>query len=217
MLYLALVTSSVLATLTRWEPSAPRLTWYGEAGERVELSGRVLTNWVVKAANLLVSECAVAPGAIVRLDLPAHWRMLVWSLGAWAAGTELVLGTEDTPADVVVTDSPERWLDGGADDVIAVALPALARAWPTALPAGLIDGAAELMGQPDQPMFAVLPLRGGGTTDQGERVLLLAEDPPRLLERAWTSWSTGGSAVVVTPRDEAELASIREQEGATGP
>ncbi|WP_420114934.1 TIGR03089 family protein [Pseudactinotalea sp.] len=207
------MTPPVLATLSRWEPSSPRLTWYGEADERVELSGRVLTNWVVKAANLLVSECAVAPASIVQLDLPAHWRLLVWALGAWSAGAEVVLEPEDAAPDVVVTDSPDRWLDGAAVDLVAVTLPALGRAWPGPLPAGVIDGAAELMGQPDQPMFAVPQLRGGATTDGGERVLLLAEDPTRLVEQAWACWSEGGSAVVVTPRDQAALDSIRAQEG----
>lgn len=217
MLYLALVTPPVLATLSRWEPSTPRLTWYGEAGERVELSGRVLANWVVKAANLLVSECATAPGSRVQVDLPAHWRLLIWTLGGWAAGSEVSIGSEDSAAEVVVTDSLDRWLDGAAGDLVAVPLPALARSWPTPLPAGVIDGAAELMGQPDQPMFAVPPLSGGATTDQGERVLLLAEDPARLVEQAWTCWSRGGSAVVGTPREQAELDSIRDQEGVRAP
>lgn len=223
VLYLAVVTPPVLATLSQWEPSTPRLTWYGGAGERVELSGRVLTNWVIKAANLLTSECGAGPGSTVQLDLPAHWRLLVWTLGSWAVGAEVTLSGErderhERP-DVVVTATLESWLDGGAGDLVAVPLAALARAWPTPLPAGVIDGAAELMGQPDQPLFAVPPLRGSGsgTPDQGHRVLLVAEDPATLVERAWACWEQGGSAVVVTPRLEAELDSIRHQEGVRAP
>lgn len=218
MLYLANVTPSVLSTLAQWEPSAPRLTWYGEDGERVELSGRVLANWVVKAANLLVSECSAAPGSLVQLDLPAHWRLLVWTLGAWAVGAETRLDGERSGSAIVVTDRPDRWLDGGADDLVAVALPALARAWPTALPPGVIDGAAELMGQPDEPLFAAAPPRRAPlAADPDQRVLLIAEDPATLVEQAWSAWAQGGSAVVVTPRQQAELASIRDQEGVRAP
>jgi uncharacterized protein (TIGR03089 family) len=218
VLYLANVTPPVLRTLTQWEPSAPRLTWYGPDAERVELSGRVLANWVVKAANLLVSACSAAPGSVVRLDLPAHWRLLVWTLGCWAAGAETRFDGERSGSEIVVTDRPERWLDGGADEVVAVALAALARSWPTALPPGVIDGAAELMGQPDQPLFAAAPPpRAPVAADPEQRVLLMAEDPASLVERAWSVWSQAGSVVLVTPRPEPELASIRDQEGVRAP
>jgi len=175
---------------------------------------------VIKAANLLTSECGAGAGTTVQIDLPAHWRLLVWTLGSWAVGAEVALGGEPgTGADVAVTHRPEAWLDGGAGDLVAVPLPALARAWPTPLPAGIIDGAAELMGQPDQPLFAVPPSRGavGGSRDQGDRVLLVAEDPVTLVERAWACWEQGGSAVVVTARTAAELDSIRSQEAVTAP
>lgn len=203
----------VLAVLTAWEPSHPRLTWYGEAGERVELSGRVLTNWAVKAANLLVSECDAGPGTRVHLDLPAHWRLLVWSLGAWATGAEVTSGeVPDAGAhDVVVSDRPDRW-PSSASEVVAVPLPALAMAWPGRLPAGAIDGAADLMSQPDEPLFATgnAPRRGA---DAGARTLLLAEEPSPLIAQAWACWERGGSVVVVTPRPEREVATIRDQEG----
>lgn len=218
MLYLADVTPPVLETLARWEPSAPRLTWYGEAGERVDLSGRVLANWVVKAANLLFSECAAAPGSSVHLSLPAHWRLLVWGLGAWAVGAEVTVGSERVAADVVVTDRPDRWADGAAGDLVAVTLPALAREWPTALPAGAIDGAAELMGQPDEPLFAAAPApRRPEPAVASERRLLPASDPQQLLDRAWECWAAGGSVVVVTARDDGELEAIRRQEGVREP
>ncbi len=45
---------AVLAAATASDPGRPRLTWYGADGERVELSARVLENWVAKTANLLV-------------------------------------------------------------------------------------------------------------------------------------------------------------------
>lgn len=100
------------------EPAQPRLTWYGPESERVELSGRVLANWVIKAANMLTAEADVEPGARVRLDLPPHWRTLVWALGTWTAGGEVVLpsetGDDEDPVDEYV--SP---FDDGLDDDLA--------------------------------------------------------------------------------------------------
>ena len=75
------------------------------------------------------------------------------------------------PFDVVVTDRPQAW--SRIADVIAVPLPALARSWPEALPAGVIDGASELMGQPDVPVFATTTTRvqrsGCGASGSKER------------------------------------------------
>ena len=65
---------------------APRITWYGPGGERVELSGAVTVNWVNKTANLLVEEFDAGPGTVVGLALPAHWRTLVWALATWRVG-----------------------------------------------------------------------------------------------------------------------------------
>src|SRR5690625_7671347 len=82
------MTPPVLTLLDTWTSgqSAPSLTWYGPDAERVELSGRVLANWVTKAANLLADEADVTPGALVQLDLPMHWRTAVWALAVWACG-----------------------------------------------------------------------------------------------------------------------------------
>lgn len=89
------IATRVLDLLTGDEPNQPRLTWYGPNDERVELSGRVLANWVTKATNLLVEEGDVEPGSQVLLDIPVHWRALVWALATWCAGGELVLPAED--------------------------------------------------------------------------------------------------------------------------
>jgi len=89
------IATRVLGLLTGDEPNQPRLTWYGPDDERVELSGRVLANWVTKATNLLVEEGEVEPGTRVLLDVPVHWRAIVWGLATWCAGGELVLPPED--------------------------------------------------------------------------------------------------------------------------
>ncbi|MHA7134546.1 TIGR03089 family protein [Oerskovia turbata] len=148
--------------LTR-DPGRPRLTWYGDDGERVELSGAVLHNWVNKTVNLLVEEFDAAPGTRVLLDLPPHWRAVVWALATWRAGATLVLppamegstivGQADAPgtadANVVVTSRPTSW--AGADaHLVAVPLPALARRFDGDLPAGAIDAGSAVMTYGDQ-------------------------------------------------------------------
>ncbi|UNX55766.1 hypothetical protein MF406_05890 [Georgenia sp. TF02-10] len=144
----------LLGSFTGAAGTSPRLTWYGADGERVELSGRVLANWVTKAANLLVEEADAEPGTTVLLDLPVHWRVLVWALGSWTAGATVVLPGDleeddedgERPA-VVITHRPgEAPGTDAADLVLAVALPALAMRWDGAtLPVDVVDAAAELM------------------------------------------------------------------------
>ena len=131
---------ALLWGLAASDPGRPRVTWYGDEGERVELSARVLDNWVAKTANLLVDELDADAGTAVRLDLPPHWRTVVWALATWAVGARLV---EDGEPDVLVTAAPRP--DPGDGRVVAVALPALARSVPH-LPAGALDYNAEVSG-----------------------------------------------------------------------
>ncbi|MEE6296756.1 TIGR03089 family protein [Georgenia wangjunii] len=94
------IATTVLRQLSTEGGTQPRLTWYGADDERVELSGRVLANWVTKAANLLTEEADISPGSRVLLDMPIHWRATVWALATWTAGGEVVLaGTIDDEAD----------------------------------------------------------------------------------------------------------------------
>jgi len=156
--------SGVLARMVASDPGRPRLTWYDDgpgptAGERIELSARVLANWVSKAANLLQDDAAAGPGTTVGLDLPAHWRSLYWALATWSVGATVVVssdgdgpdgdgsdgdGSEVLGADVLVTDSPAAAAGHGGDAVL-VSLPALARSHPEAGEApGAVDEAREL-------------------------------------------------------------------------
>ena len=48
--------SELMTSLRSGHATSPRLTWYGPDSERVELSGRVLDNWVAKTSNLLQDE-----------------------------------------------------------------------------------------------------------------------------------------------------------------
>lgn len=152
-----------LQRLITRDPGRPRLTWYGDDGERVELSGAVLHNWVNKTVNLLVEEFDAAPGTRVLLDLPPHWRAVVWALATWRTGATLVLppateggaavgqeasdGTADV--DVVVTSRPTSWAGTDAQ-LVAVPLPALARRFDGDLPPGTIDAGSAVMTYGDQ-------------------------------------------------------------------
>lgn len=145
------------------EATRPRLTHY-DADGRIELSGKVLLNWVAKAANLLTTEYDSRPRTSVGLDLPVgHWRAAYWALAAWwtGAGVHCVTGHQvahehdgrdsqeggpggDTPTlDVLVTSHPDRAGDA-VPDIIAVTPAALARRSPTSLPPGVVDEAAVL-------------------------------------------------------------------------
>lgn len=188
-----------LAPLTR-EPGRPRLTWYGPDSERIELSGAVLANWMNKCANMAVEELDAAPGARVGLDLPVHWRAVVWALGTWCTGAELTLtapGTDPsapapTTPDVVLTHRPHDWAASGAL-IAAVALPGLARRWDGApLPAGAIDSAAAVMSFGDQ--IGYLP-----PTDPDAPAL---GDVPYAELLGWASQALPGSRTLLTVDDD---------------
>ncbi len=135
-----------LTARVRARPADPLITWYGPDGARTELSTVTFATAVAKTAGALVAEWDVEPGAGVRLELPLHWQLPVWLAACDLAG--LVVVFDDSPCDVVITDS----------------IPATAAAAPTqtvitstttfglpgaALPAPLLDHARDAMGQPD--------------------------------------------------------------------
>ncbi len=166
---------ALVRALATADPTRPRLTWYGPQGERVELSGKVLDNWVAKTANLLVEELDAGPGSRVVLDLPVHWRTAVWLLACWSAGCTAVVvpadgagGTDGADggryADVWVTDRPgsaaaAAAADSGAE-LVAVALPGLAMAFGPDLPPGVLDAAVEVRSQGDVFLPPVRPAPG---------------------------------------------------------
>ncbi|MGN7703177.1 TIGR03089 family protein [Cellulosimicrobium sp. 22601] len=217
--------ADLLRLLTR-DPGRPRLTWYGDDGERVELSGAVLENWVNKTTNLLVEEFDAGPGTRVVLDLPVHWRTVVWALAAWRVGTTVVLApVEDdampddgtTRPDVVVTTRPDRWT-GTRAEFVAVTLPALARRYDGDLPAGAIDAASAVMTYGDQLGWAPGIDPGAAALDDGtsattHAAMFSSPTAPRgtretvdgrrgisgVLARLVALWSADGSAVVLAP------------------
>lgn len=102
--------SDLLAAAVRRNAAAPLLTAYDDAtGDRVELSGATLANWVAKTANLLQEEFDIAPGSTVAVALPVHWQTAAVLLAAWSCGAAVLdtAAEEDgrlTGADVVLAD-----------------------------------------------------------------------------------------------------------------
>lgn len=119
------------AALLAGDLSRPRLTWYDEqSGERIDLSGKTLLNWVAKAANWLELEMALGPGDDLALLMPPdHWRAIYWSLAAWTRGLT-VSADQDAEAVVTLGGSADGELDEPAAALAASPLQAMSDAMP---------------------------------------------------------------------------------------
>ncbi|NCD20907.1 MAG: TIGR03089 family protein [Actinobacteria bacterium] len=218
----------------------PHITWYGgpDGSERVELSGHVLANWVAKTANFLDEE-GVGGGDVVVVDLPVHWRAVVWVWAAWIRGAAVSFvpdGGSAGGADdgggvvaVVATDRPERHA-GGEALVVAVPLAPLALRWAGDLPAGALDG-GDILGQAD---VLLAPGVAGGAaravedsglsfedldaaigTGDGTRIAFVPGSVWELARTAFSAWRGGGSVVVFAERlSEGRRDELVAQEGA---
>lgn len=142
----------LLADAVSRDPARPFITFYDHAsGERVELSRATTANWVAKTANMLQDSLAAGAGSSIAVDLPPHWERAVWLLAAWEVGCVVRLGTPDAATDVAVV-GPDA-LDTGlpdADEVVALSLRPLGARFQTALPAGVTDYNAEVLGHGDR-------------------------------------------------------------------
>lgn len=142
----------------------PALIFYGQDGGRVELSGRVLENWVSKTANLLVDDLGLMPGDRMLVEPAVHWRTAVVVAGAWRLGATVILA--DSPdaqgaecAVAVALDQPSQrqtasWgeptFGAGAQELMVLAYPALAMSVEEGqLPGGAIDFCAEIRAHGD--------------------------------------------------------------------
>lgn len=218
--------ADVLARLVHDDSAAPRITCYDDvpgptAGERVELSGRVLHTWVSKAANALQDEWDVEPGDVVRVALRPHWRALYWAWAVWSVGGLLDLDVDGSTGavpdpSVVVTDDPERLVAGTPG--VLVTRGALARAAEVDVPPGVMDEAADLASHGDDfdawqepdgsdPALRVADeeLTHGDVVDRvvrsaavtpGTRVQLVDPSTEALVRSALAVWAGGGSLVV---------------------
>lgn len=232
--------AEVLAALLRADATTPRVTQYDDTpsatrGERIELSAKVLANWVAKAANLLQDEFDVSVGTSVRLALPAHWRTAYWALAAWSVGATVVLGGPEhtpDPDDLVLTVTDDPTLAAEADPAVLVTLAGLARSAGRPVPAGVVDEARELATFPDAfaawadsaPEDPALLTAAGPTaysalvgSHPGGRVHLLDPGVESFLRTTLAVWAAGGSIVLTRGTPDADTLQRRlVAEHATG-
>lgn len=242
--------ADVLRHLVTTDPGRPRITVYDDTdsptrGERVELSARVLANWVAKAANLLQDDLDVTPGSVVRLDLPPHWRTLYWAFAVWSVGgcvevpAHRCAPAADPPASpdgavVVVTDdaAAAALAIEHTDHAVLVTLAALARSAAGPVPSGAVDEARDLATHGDdfepweEPDLADPALRTPAgetayatlvpTAGTGGRVHTATGDTALFLHLALDAWAADGSVVLGRGEPAADVLAARlEAEGVT--
>ncbi|MEC3851179.1 TIGR03089 family protein [Paenarthrobacter ureafaciens] len=209
--------ANLMSALRSGHSTSPRLTWYGPDSERVELSGRVLDNWVAKTSNLLQDELDAEPGTAIRIDLPAHWKSFVWALAAWQLGMEVVL--DGSAADLLVTNDPSDHTGAAYDAVVAVPLAALAMSWPGELPPGVVDYAAEVRShgdvfmvhnEPTPELAAVRGNAGYAHADLMEQFAEAADPGVRLLVRASEGLESGLSAALGAWQGDGSVVLVHE-------
>jgi uncharacterized protein (TIGR03089 family) len=224
----------------RRDPAAPLLTWYDDAtGDRTELSGATLDNWVSKTANMLVDGLGLGQGDTVAVLLPPHWQTAAVVLGASAAGLAADLGDRPRPVDALFS-TPDRvtaaadWATGDryATGLLPLAMPL------RELPPGYADfvievrnfgdhfgGApvsqddAALAGPVELSHLAVLRTATGRAAElgvtAGDRVLIDTRAYPDPMDWLFAPLVAGASIVLCADLDPAKLDSRAEAEKVT--
>lgn len=197
------------SAMTR-DPARPYLTFYDHAsGERVELSRATTANWVAKTGNLLQDSLAAGAGSRVAVDLPAHWQRAVWLLACWEVGCVVELGRSPDAPDVAVVGPSV--LDGelpDAGEVVALSLRPLGGRFTDALPPGVVDFNAEVLGHgdafaaydPPTDSTPALVLPDGATLDHGGCVAAA--------ERRAAAWRSETRPRVLTDGGDGPLAVV---------
>jgi len=151
---------TVVAALAAWtstDATRPRLTYYDDGtGERTELSGATLANWIAKTANLLVDGLGLGTGDVAAVRLPAHWQTGAVLLGCWSAGLSVDLGGTGTGPASVATEpaavafvAADRLREVAADETFALALAPLAAPFRSGPPPGALDYVVEVRSHGD--------------------------------------------------------------------
>jgi uncharacterized protein (TIGR03089 family) len=193
------------AGAVRRDPTAPLLTWYDDAtGDRTELSGATLDNWVAKTANLMVDGLGLGSGDTVAVLLPPHWQTAAVVLGVSAAGLAVDLGDRPQPVDALVT-CPDRvaaaaaWpaADRFATGLLPLAMPL------RELPPGFVDYVTEVRNHGDH-------FRGAGVGGGSDQALIGPIPLSHLAvlrtatERAAELGITAGDRVLIDTRTHAD-------------
>jgi uncharacterized protein (TIGR03089 family) len=225
------------ATVGR-DRTAPLFTYYDDgSGDRTELSGATLDNWVAKTANLLADGAGLATGDTVAVLLPPHWQTAAILLGAWTAGLAADLDGPPHPVDALFT-TPERAATAAAwptTDRYATSLAPLAAPLRN-VPPGYVDYVVEIRAFGDR-FVPVQPVTGAdraiGERDHrevcqtaaaratqlgitaGDRVLVDASVYPDPADWLLAPLVAGASVVLCAHLDSARLPSRAETEQVT--
>jgi uncharacterized protein (TIGR03089 family) len=200
--------------LSAADPTRPLLTWYDDTtGERTELSGATLANWVAKTANLLVDGVGAGPGDTAVVLLPPHWQTAAVLLGAWSAG--LSVSSEPgaaevgfaTPSRAAELAQPERYLVG----LHPFGLPL------RDVPAGYLDYAVEVRTYGDVfGPFAPLPETPGALDlARGDRVLIDVSEYPDPRDWLLAPLAAGATTVLCGQLDRSLVSGRAEAERVT--
>jgi uncharacterized protein (TIGR03089 family) len=194
-----------LGAIVAVDPTRPLLTWYDDGnGERVELSGATLANWVAKTANLLVDGVGAEPGDRAVALLPPHWQSAAILLGCWSAGVEVT--TAPGPAEVGFA-TPERAGELTQPSRYLVGLHPLGLPL-REVPDGYLDFTAEVRGYgdrftPSAPLPDQADLLDAATAraealeiEPGDRVLIDAARYPDPLNWLLAPLAVGASVVL---------------------
>lgn len=217
--------NQTLTGLTPLTPD-PLVTYYDCAsGERTELSGITMSNWVAKVSNFLVDDLDVEIGTRLRIGLPAHWLRFVWLLSCWNTGVVVA----DNDASIGLS-GPELQADEPAK--LASALAPFGMRF-TQAPHDFIDIGIEVLGHSDhfepfdipQSSDLAWDLAGNSQTHGQALAAAGAGNPNRILiqdtnlvqdaQLIISAILGGGSVVVARNANADELTNLAAQENAS--
>jgi uncharacterized protein (TIGR03089 family) len=210
------------------DPTSPLVTFYDDAsGERVELSGATLANWVAKTANMLMDGLGLGPGDIAVVRLPPHWQTAAVLLGCWNAGICVdVTGSHRGAVGFVAEGASVD-----ADETYALSLAPLGLPFRPGPPAGTADFVVEVRPHGDAFTHRVrpeAPALADGTTQArlvelasahglptGSRVLVDGDRTTDPLHWLVAPLVAGASVVLCRHTDASRLPARLEAERAT--
>ncbi len=211
----------------RRDPTTPLLTWYDDAtGDRTELSGATLDNWVAKTANLLVDGLGLGLADSAAVLLPPHWQTATIVLGCASAGLAVEMGGPPQAVDALFT-LPDRVAEAAAwpaPDRFATGLLPFALPLPE-LPPGFVDYVTEVRNHGDhfrgEPLAPDTPALAGRThvavlraaTERaaelglaaGDRVLIDTRTYPDPVDWLFAPLAVGSSVVLCANLDPAQV------------
>jgi uncharacterized protein (TIGR03089 family) len=211
--------SRTLASAVRHFPTTPLLTFYDDAsGDRTELSGATLDNWVSKTANLLLDGVGLAPGDTVAVLMPPHWQTAAVLLGVASAGLTADLGDGPGAVDALFTTPAGVAASAGKVTVDRYATGLLPLAMPLrSLPDGYQDYVLEVRnygdhfgGAPAGPDDETVLSRASARVAElgitaGDRVLIDARAYPDPVDWLFAPLVAGASIVLCANLDPAKL------------